>query len=104
MKKKRYRIYADENAPPGWGVQAVVYEDKQVGWTMAVGGDYYIERADRWVAVDLSGLLDYVVNELGIVMVGRTVDNATFKRIYQQAKADRDFASKSGYLPGERRP
>lgn len=104
MKQDAYRIYAAEDAPPGWGVQAIVYEHEDAGWTMAVGGDYYVERADRWVAVDFAGLLDYVVNELGVVMVGRTVDNATFKSLYQRAKADRDLARKTGFLPGERRP
>lgn len=100
----KYRVYSDDNAPDGWGVQAIVYEHPDVGWTMATGGDYYIRRDDRWVAVDLCGLLDFVVNELGVVMAGRTIGNAEYLEIYQEAKADRDFANKTAYLPGERKP
>ena len=97
------RIYQDENAPPGWGVQAIVYDHPAVGWVMATNGDFYIRRDDRWTAVDFAGLIDYVVNELG-VLAGRTISNAEYQRIYAEAKADMNFAKKSGYLPGERRP
>lgn len=100
----KHRVYADKHAPDGWGVQAIVYEDQQTGWTTAVGGDYYIYRGDRYVAVDLSGMLDYVVNELGVVQVGRTISNDEFQAIYKQALQDRDFARKNGTLPGERKP
>lgn len=100
----KYRVYADDGAPDGWGVQAIVYDHPDVGWTMATNGDYYIRRDDRWVAVDLCGLLDYVINELGVVMAGRTISNEEYRDIYYQAKEDRDFARKSGHLPGERKP
>lgn len=99
----KHRVYQSGIAPPRWGVQAVVYEHPDVGWAMCTNGDYYIERDGRWVAVDFAGLLDYIVNELGVVLVGRTISNDEFQAIYQQAKTDRDFARKSGYLPGERR-
>jgi hypothetical protein len=99
-----YRIYSAEPAPPGWGVQAIVHDDPDNGWAMSTGGDYYIRREDRWTAVDLAGMLDHVVNELGVVLVGRTISNVEYRRIYQEAKADRDFARKTGFLPGERRP
>lgn len=99
----KYRVYASEGAPPGWGVQAIVYEDPAVGWTMASGGDYYIQREGRWVPVDFSGMIDYVVNELSAVMVGRTISNQEFKQILEIAFEDRDFARKVGFLPGERR-
>ena len=97
------RIYRDENAPEGWGVEVIVYEDPNVGWTIAVDGDYYIKRDDRWMGVDFAGMLDYVVNELKVVEVGRTIDNHRFREIFAEAKEDRNFARKSGYLPGERR-
>ena len=100
----RYRIYAADDAPPGWGVQAIVSHDDAHGWTMATGGDYYIQRGGRWVAVDLAGMLDHVVNELGVVLVGRTVSNTEFQRIYQEAKKDKQFGEKTGYWPGERKP
>ena len=99
----KQRIYKDENAPGRWGVQAIVYEHPAVGWVMATNGDYYIERGDRWTAVDFAGMLDFVVNEIGAVLVGRTISNAEYQSIYQQAKSDKNFANKTGYLPGERR-
>ncbi len=83
-------------------MQAIVYEDAAVGWVMATNGDFYIRRDDRWTAVDFAGLLDYVVNELD-VLAGRTISNAEYQRIYAEAKADMNFAKKTGYLPGERR-
>jgi len=102
MNENEFRIYADENAPKNWGVMAIVYADPDNGWAMATGGDYYIQRADRWVAVDFAGMLDHVVNELAVVLVGRTISNDEFRQIYQTAKNDRNFARKTGYLPGER--
>ena len=100
----KYRIYRDEGAPDGWGVQAIVHEDPNHGWTVTSHGDYYIRREDRWTAVDLAGMLDFVVNELKVVEVGRTISNVEFKAIFQQALDDKDFAQKGGYYPGEPRP
>lgn len=97
-----YKIYKSKGSPDNWGVQAIVYEDPRVGWTIATGSDYYIKREDRWVGVDLAGLLDHIVNELGIVLVGRTISNQEYHRIYEKALADRDFARKSARLPRER--
>jgi hypothetical protein len=69
---------------------------------MVTNGDFYIKREDRWTAVDITGLIDYAVNELG-VLAGRTISNSEYQAIYQQAKDDMNFANKTGYLPGEPR-
>ena len=102
----KQRIYKDENAPGRWGVQAIVYEHHEVGWSMITNGDYYLEFIDRFVAVDGIGMTEQVVNNLEnirAIYAGRTISNAEYQSIYQQAKSDKNFANKTGYLPGERR-
>lgn len=100
----KYKVYKSRDAPKNWGVQAIVYEYEPTGWSIAAGNDYYIQRENRWVGVDLCGMLDYVINELGVVMAGRTISTQEYNDIIQKAMDDRDFAKKSGYLPRERKP
>lgn len=51
--------------------------------------DYYIQREGKIVGVDFIGLIDHLVNELGVVKVGRTIDTRRFLKI--RAQADKDF-------------
>ena len=98
-----YTVYSVEGAPKGWGVEAIVQPDIRVGYAIISSGDYYICRDGRWMGVDLAGMLDYVVNELGVVMVGRTISHEEFTRILNLAKDERD-EKKTGWLRQERRP
>lgn len=53
------------------------------------GHDYYIQREGKIVGVDFIGLIDYLINEFGVVKVGRTIDTKRFLAI--RAQADKDF-------------
>lgn len=73
---------------------------------MVTNGDYYIRVEDRIIPVDRVGQVEYVINEWESVLevfAGRTISNREFQEIYQQAKADMNFAKKTGYLPGEKK-
>lgn len=77
---------------PGWGVVDVIQMDEANGRPYHQGGagaDYYIMRKGKIVGVDLAGMLDHVVNELGAVKVGRTIE--TRKYIEIRKKAEDDF-------------
>jgi hypothetical protein len=100
-----FKVYNHADGPGRWGVQVIVYEHPLVGWTMAHNGDYYIQLEDRFVAVDRTGLDDWVINHFDKVIAiwaGRTISNKEYQEIYQKAKSDMK-AKKTGYLAEERR-
>lgn len=99
-----FKVYNHADGPGRWGVQAIVYEHPLVGWTMATNGDYYIQLADRFVAVDRTGYDDWAINHFDKVIAvwaGRTISNQEYNDIYQRAKADMK-AKKAGRLGHER--
>lgn len=107
-----YRIYyaggvtVSQETPieltPALGVQVIVQADLEVGWAMTHSRDYYVWWGERWVGVDQFGLWDYLIREgWKRVLFGRTLTAVEYQAIYAQAKADRTFANKNGYLPGE---
>ena len=107
----KYRIYYSDgrySGPPELApvrdVQVILQPDKDVGWYFQTGSDFYVWWGERWLGVDKFGLMDYLM-EPGWkrVLIGRTINNDEYRRIYQEAKEDRDLARKSGYLPGERK-
>ena len=65
---------------------------------MASGSDYYVWRDGAWWGCDINGLFDFLLDS-GLVLFGRTVDTATFNRIFSQALEDRTLAKKDSYLP-----
>ena len=81
---------ADFCRAPGWGVIDVIQTDDANRRSYHQGGagaDYYILREGKIVGVDLCGMLDHVVNELGAVKVGRTIDTKKYIEIRKQAEA-----------------
>lgn len=109
-----YRVYysnglalgSDEYDPehlPARDVQVIVQDDPEVGWAMEHTRDYYVWRDGRWRGADIFGLWDYLARPgWKRVLFGRTLLQDEYQEIYRRAKADRDFARKAGYLPGER--
>ncbi|MCK5604789.1 hypothetical protein KAR91_23065, partial [Candidatus Pacearchaeota archaeon] len=88
-----------------WGVQAIGYEHPLVGWTMATGGDFYIQLSDRFIAVDRYGMIDWVINhfeKVEAVWAGRTISNVEYIELYNQAKIDMKV-EKTGRLRTERK-
>ncbi len=110
----RWRIYypdgltfdgdgeGDLELAPARGVQAIVQKNER-GWHTETGGDYYVWKDGLWVAVDIFGLFDYLI-ETGLVKFGRTITNTEYREIYQRALDDADFGRRDGLLPGERKP
>lgn len=98
----------DPSGAPRLNVQAIVQADVHNGWGIERTRDYYTWQEDqkRWRGVDIFGLFDYlfVTSKQPIVLAGRTIPDHEYNQIYQRAKADRDFARKSAFLPDERRP
>lgn len=100
-----FKVYNHAGGPGRWGVQAIAYEHPLVGWTMATGGDFYIQLADRFIAVDRHGMIDWVINHLDkveAVWAGRTISNVEYIKLYNQAKIDMKV-EKTGRLKTERK-
>jgi hypothetical protein len=102
-----YRIfYSDQSVyndgegdnPPSRDVQVILQYDSERGPYFQSGADFYVWREDRWQGVDHFGLYDYLLDS-GLVLFGRTITNAEYSKIYQQAKGD-----KKTFLPQERKP
>lgn len=73
----------------GWEAQVFIFEDKDVKFAMRHGADYFrLDDDGTVVGMDLIGLIDYVVNVLGIVKVGSMLSREKFDEIYQRAKQD----------------
>ena len=74
---------------PGWDVQVVLFPDKTTGYAIRHGGDFFrVARDGTVVSMDLVGMIDHVVNVLGVVKAGRMLTRTQFDRVYQQAKRD----------------
>lgn len=87
---------------PGFNVQVITQENEQSGRYNQCLDDYYIFRDGRWFGVDFVGFLDYVVNELGAVKLGRTLTNEKFQKILELAESDPDFPKRSAYHKSEK--
>lgn len=57
-------------APP-WDVQGIAVPHERVGAHILYAGDYYIWKGDAWFGVDFMGLMDWLINELKVVKIGR---------------------------------
>lgn len=76
---------------PAWNIIDVMQINDETGKPYhQSGSDYYIQREGKIVGVDFAGLIDHIVNELGAVKMGRTINSERFLKI--RAQADKDFA------------
>ena len=74
---------------PGWDVQVVLFPHPKTKWQMRHGADFFRLAEDGTVVgMDLVGMIDYVVNVLGVVKAGRMLTQAGFDVVYQRAKRD----------------
>lgn len=109
----RYRIYyadgstfdGSPSGAPSLGVVCIVQPDPDVGRHVLSGFDYYWPADGAWWGGDLFGLFQYLIEPgLKKVLFGRTISNRAFREILKAACEDRDFAPKSGWKRGERKP
>ena len=68
-------------------VQVILQEDES-GPYFQTSGDFYVWRDGRWWGVDVYGLIDFLL-DTGLVMLGRTITNAEFQAVINQANVDK---------------
>ncbi len=86
---------------PARGVQVIAESDPDVGRRLHLRADFYLYLGDRWISVDIHGLIDHLADVMGLVKVGRMLSRPDFLEIYERAIADDHLPKKSGYVPGE---
>lgn len=82
---------SDDGMPdlaPAWGVIVILVPE----WSLWFGKDWYWYRDGEWFGGDWFGLLDHLLHERAatLIFAGRTVPDATYKRILARAIADRN--------------
>ena len=88
-----YRIPEDgpaENAP-AYDVQVIVQEEPRTNRDYLYECDYYLWRDGKFLRVDLFGVLDYVMNVLGVVKAGRSMPHREFEKILIAAQNNADL-------------
>jgi hypothetical protein len=60
-----------EDVPP-WGVQGVAVPHERAGTRLIYNTDFYVWKDGGWFGMDFLGLIDWLVNEVKTVKVGRT--------------------------------
>ncbi len=94
--------HEDTDGPPtgerARGVQVILQDDPELGWTTVSGSDYFVWREGKWWGTDINGLFDFLL-DTGLVMFGRMLDRGEYSKIYSEALEDETLAKKTGYLP-----
>ena len=90
-------------------VQVIIQESEDHGWGTLSSWDYYIfvDRGGgaKWFGVDLFGLHHYLMEPGSkFVLFGTMIDKKKFREIFDLARSDPDFKTKSGYSSDEKRP
>jgi len=65
---------------PSRGVQAIVQDHPQVGREIITGGDYFIRKGDRWIAVDINGLFDFFMDHPDVAF-GRMISGEEYSKV-----------------------
>jgi len=75
----------------GWDAQVILFNDPITGWTLRQSGDFYrLDEDGSAVAMDFLSMLQYVVDDLGVVKVGKMLSRDHWDQVYQAAKIIRD--------------
>jgi hypothetical protein len=103
----KWRIYYDDGSiwhhsrglPPAErrvGVLAILQDSVSGRCRIMSAGDFYLFDGDGWLAVDIHGLVDAVLNNLHTVrcvIAGRMVPDKRFRDVYAKVKRDGDNAA-----------
>lgn len=84
-------VYSGEwlDAAQNRDVQIVIYNDPDTGWTLRHGAkgrsqcDFYREDGSAIVCMDVSGFIDYVTYELGMVEPGTSLPVMIHKAVHE---------------------
>ena len=107
-------IYSDESFfssldgswddAPAWGMQVIVYESRETGWSICTGGDYFHRLPDgEFIPIDKDGLVDRSANEWKTIKVGRQLSREEFSRVMKLATSIMGAENKTAYFKNERR-
>ena len=99
--------YSDVDGPPelapGWGVQVIAMEDREVGRILIHTFDFYWWDGEGWVGGDATGREDYLAQSgWKKIINGRGVRNAQYQEIMKQAMRDDYLPPKSARAMGEK--
>lgn len=106
-----YRIYygdgstydGDPESAPGLGVVVVAQDDPDVGRMLMCRWDFYCWHGEQWWGHDLVGLVDCLATPgWNRVLIGRTVSQDDWRRIYEAAESDPTFGPRTASKPLER--
>lgn len=97
----------DAGSAPATDVQIIVQFDEDNRWSTLAISRYYIwgwRGVNKWWSVDDAGFYDYLLNYRGwkAVLVGRWVDNETFRKLWSQAQEM--YGEKVAFAARERQP
>lgn len=80
------------------GVLVVVIEDDACGRLLLHGFDFYMLIDEQWMGADVFGVIDqakYNLNNIKLVLQGRSVLNNLMQKVLEMAHNDEDFPVKS---------
>lgn len=89
---------------PRWGIICISGYDQNGGRSIQHRTDYYCWNYEQWIAMDGTGLIDYLANFPGkekVVLMGRHVPNYVFDRVYHMADTDPRLPPRSSRHPLE---
>jgi hypothetical protein len=88
-----YRVPEDgpAEAAPGYDTQIIVQREERTNRDYLYECDYYLWRDGKFLKVDLFGVLDYVINVLGIVKAGRSMSHRQFEKLLIEAQKNTDL-------------
>jgi len=95
----------EPNQAPRRGVLVIVQRDTEAGRSLWKECDFYwwLSRQRAWVGGDLAGLLDYLAECAGaVVLQGRTVPDRLYRDVVRRAGSDPAFPPKRAWYSRER--
>ena len=89
---------------PAWGMQAVIYQSVETGWSSCLSGDYFIRLDDgAFLGIDDTGLRDYAANVWKKIKVGRYLSRDEYNEVVAIALDIMRDVKKTAELKTERR-
>lgn len=101
-----FRIYyadgstydGDPYCAPALGVLLILENSLEHGRRYVAGGDYYVYESERWYAVDIAGMFQYLTAPgARRILLGVMVENSVWSEVVKRASKDRDFPEKTAF-------
>lgn len=89
---------------PHFGVQAIVYQNIETGWSLETGGHYYHRLPDgEIIPMGFDSLMDYATNVWKKIKVGRQLSREEYNQAMKLAGEIMLLVTKTGYFKNERK-